>query len=74
MLKTDALQAYDNNVKAVAAALDITISAVYQWGEIVPPHSAMRLAMLRPDLRYDPEQYRNWYAKFGRRKGKSRRH
>lgn len=69
------IQAFGGSKKAVADALEISYSAVSQWDEIVPPHSAIRLAMIRPDLRYDPGLYKGWNAKFGRkRKTKSKRH
>jgi hypothetical protein len=71
MRTEDVIEAYGHNRKAIAEALNISVSAVYQWGEIVPPHSAMRLALMRPELAYDPAQYRDWYSKFGSRKRKN---
>jgi hypothetical protein len=75
MRTSEVLEVFGGSKRAVAEALGISISAVYQWDETVPPTSAIRLAMIRPDLRYDPEFYRGWNAKFaGTRKRKSKRH
>lgn len=68
MRTSEAFDAFGGSKKAVAEALGISISAVYQWEDLVPPTSAIRLAMIRPDLRYDPELYRGWNAKFGRKR------
>ena len=70
MLTSDVLQAFGGDKKAVAAALDISLSAVYQWDEMVPPASAMRLAAMRPDIPYDPELYKGWDAPRKRKNGK----
>ena len=46
---------------AVADTLEITPSAVYQWGELVPPLQAARLAALpNSTLKFDPAKYADW--------------
>jgi hypothetical protein len=62
MRTSDVLEAFGGSKRAVAEALDISLSAVYQWDELVPPASAMRLAAMRPDIPFDPEQYKGWDA------------
>lgn len=73
MYKADALNAFGGNQSEVARALGITRSSVNGWGDLVPPYSAKQLAELRPEIPYDPEVYRDWNSKFGRRKRKSKR-
>jgi hypothetical protein len=73
MRTSDVLQAFGNDRKAIAAALDISLSAVYQWDELVPPASAMRLAAMRPEIPFDPEQYKGWDAP-KRKNGKRKSH
>lgn len=70
MRTSDVLEAFKGDRKAIAAALDISLSAVYQWDEMVPPASAMRLAAMRPEIPYDPEQYKGWDAPRKRKNGK----
>ncbi len=70
MLTSDVFKAFDGDKKAVAQALDISLSAVYQWEEMVPPASAMRLAAMRPDIPYDPEAYKGWDSPRKRKNGK----
>lgn len=43
--------------RAVAKALDISESAVTQWGEVVPYASAKRLTEIVPSLMIDPSRY-----------------
>jgi hypothetical protein len=62
MRTSDVFDAFGGSKKAVADALGISISAVYQWDEMVPPASAMRLAAMKPEIPYDPEQYKGWDA------------
>ncbi|HIF60867.1 MAG TPA: Cro/Cl family transcriptional regulator [Rhodospirillales bacterium] len=45
MLKSDALRHFGNQVK-LAAALEITRSAVSQWGENVPQGRAYQLQLI----------------------------
>lgn len=63
MLKSDAIEAF-GSASAVADALDISASAVGQWGEMVPPLSAARLAAhpkgVESNLKFDPELYADW--------------
>jgi DNA-binding transcriptional regulator YdaS (Cro superfamily) len=50
--------------KAIAELLEISESAVYQWGEYVPPLSAARLAKRsRGKLKFDPDVYDDWNTK-----------
>lgn len=72
MRTSDVFEAFGGSKQAVADALGITISAVYQWDEMVPPASAMRLAAMRPEIPYDPEQYKGWDAPRKRKNGKRR--
>lgn len=72
MRTSDVLEAFQGDRKAIAAELDISLSAVYQWGDLVPPASAMRLAAKRPEIPYDPETYKGWDAP--KRKNGKRRH
>jgi hypothetical protein len=72
MRTSDVLRVFNNDRKAIAAALDISLSAVYQWDELVPPASAMRLAAMKPEIPFDPEQYKGWDAP--KRKTKRRSH
>jgi hypothetical protein len=60
MRTTDVLHAFGGDKKAVAAELGISLSAVYQWGEYVPPGSAIRLLWKRPSIPCDPEVYKGW--------------
>lgn len=48
MLTSDALAAYDGSKIKIAEALQLTRSAVAQWGRIVPKASALRLEQLNP--------------------------
>jgi hypothetical protein len=73
MLKIDVLKRYNGNQSEVARALNITRASVNGWGEIVPPYSAKQLAELNPDIPYDPEVYKDWNSKFGRRARKQKR-
>lgn len=46
----------------IAARLEITVQAVSQWGELVPPHQARRLHLLTSGaLKYDPADYAGRY-------------
>ncbi|MFW2015412.1 Cro/CI family transcriptional regulator [Acinetobacter bereziniae] len=49
MRKTDAVQAFKNNV-GVAAAIGISKQAVSLWGEFVPEGSALKLLKLKPEI------------------------
>lgn len=70
MRTSDVLDAFDGDKEAVAKALGISISAVYQWGDLVPPASAIVLAKERPDIPHDPDDYRGWESR-GQRKRKN---
>lgn len=60
MRKSDALKVYKSN-RAIAQTLDISESAVSQWGEIIPPMSAHELAkQSNGRLSYDPKMYRHF--------------
>lgn len=72
MRTQDVLEAFSHDRKAIADALEISLSAVYQWGDMVPPASAMRLAAKRPEIPYDPEQYKGWDSPRKRKNGKRR--
>ena len=71
MRTSDVFEAFGSK-RAVADALGISISAVYQWADMVPPASAMRLAAMKPEIPYDPEKYKGWDAP--KRKNGKRRH
>lgn len=73
MRTTDVVRAFSGSRAAIAEALGISISAVYQWSEIVPPTSALRLREMRPDIPYDAAAYTDWNAKFGRRKRRAKK-
>jgi DNA-binding transcriptional regulator YdaS (Cro superfamily) len=73
MRTSDVFEAFGGSKRAVAEALGISLSAVYQWDELVPPASAMRLSAMRPEIPYDPEQYRGWNSP-KRKNGKRRNH
>lgn len=72
MRTSDVLEAFNGDKEAVASALGISISAVYQWGELVPPASAMVLAKERPDIPHDPDDYRGWDSRAKKRKNGKR--
>lgn len=60
MLTSEALRVYESKT-AIADVLGISPSAVSQWGEYVPPLSAMKLAKhSRGKLRFDPDVYETW--------------
>lgn len=60
MWKSDVLAHFQNSPSAVAAALEITTSAVSAWGEIVPEGSAYKLQVVTGGaLQVDPALYRN---------------
>jgi hypothetical protein len=61
MRKSTVLKHY-GTAAAVARALDITEAAVSQWGELLPPVAAKRVAALNPgsvELRFDKRLYRH---------------
>jgi hypothetical protein len=65
MLKKVAFEYYGDKraeaVNTIAALLDITVQSVYQWGDLVPPVSAARLAKKsRGALTFDPDAYARW--------------
>ena len=60
MFTSDAVAAFGSKV-AIAEALEISPSAVSQWGELVPPLSAAKLAKRsRGKLKFDPDIYDDW--------------
>lgn len=60
MLTADALKVYGSR-KAIAEALKISESAVYQWDDLVPPLSAAKLAKRsKGKLKFDPDMYDRW--------------
>lgn len=65
MRKADVLKHY-KTATAVAEALDISVAAVSQWGDLVPPFSAKRLALLNAALPFNPALYRNSSQKWRR--------
>ena len=58
MWKKDVLRIYKTDSE-IARALGISVSAVCQWGPLVPPFRAHALAKLQPDLEFDPSLYRH---------------
>lgn len=60
MFTSDAIEHFGTSA-AVAAALDISRQAVGQWGDLVPPLSAARLALASDGaLIFDPNLYGDW--------------
>ena len=68
MRTSDVVKAFGGSKTAVAEALGISISAVSQWQELVPPLSAMNIAKLRPDLEFDLSVYEGWNKSSGRKR------
>jgi hypothetical protein len=63
MFTSEALKVYKTR-KAIAEALQISESAVYQWDEMVPPLSAAKLAKRsKGRLKFDPDRYDTWNAR-----------
>lgn len=59
MYKKDVLEHFEK-MSEVARVLGITVSAVSQWGEIIPEKNAYRLqAITLNQLRVDERLYRN---------------
>lgn len=59
MRKSDALEHFES-LQALADALDITLSAVSQWGEVIPEGSAYKLQVITGGkLQVDAVLYRN---------------
>lgn len=64
MLKKDVLAHY-KTPKAVAERLGVTVQAISQWGELIPPAQARRLHELTlGSLRYDPRDYEGRYPAY----------
>jgi DNA-binding transcriptional regulator YdaS (Cro superfamily) len=60
MLTEDALKVFGTKA-AIAEVLACSPSAVSQWGEMVPPLSAAKLAKLsKGKLTFDPDRYEDW--------------
>lgn len=60
MFTSDAIEHFGSRA-AVAETLDISRQAVGQWGELVPPLSAARLALASDGaLTFDPSLYSDW--------------
>jgi hypothetical protein len=60
MLTSEAVRVYKTKT-AIAEVLDISLSAVCQWEEYVPPLSAMRLAKhSKGKLKFDSDFYESW--------------
>jgi len=63
MLKADVLAHFKSQAE-VAKALAISAQAVSNWGTRVPPLRAAQLHRLtRGKLRFDPDEYQDWYTK-----------
>ncbi len=63
MLVSDAVSHFGSRLK-IAEALGLSRSAVYAWGDVVPPLQAARLAeKSRGALPFDPEEYADWYSR-----------
>lgn len=73
MRTSDVLKAFNEDKTAVAEAVGISASAVYQWEEFVPPASAIVLRELRPDIPFDPSVYKDWEKPRGNGKRKAKR-
>ena len=64
MWTKDAIAHYGGTATAVAKILDMSVSAVSQWGEIVPYHSAVQLHLASNQrIALEPQHY----GKGGRR-------
>jgi DNA-binding transcriptional regulator YdaS (Cro superfamily) len=60
-MRTSDVIDYFGSKSAVAVALEISPSAVSQWGEIVPPLSAVEIERAsKGRLKFDPKLYKNW--------------
>lgn len=60
MLTSDVIRHF-GGVRSVAAKLGIRRTAVYAWGEMVPPLRAAKLADLSGGvLTFDPDDYEHW--------------
>ncbi len=62
MLTADVISHFKTRT-AVAKYLGITVQAVSQWGDLVPPNQAQRLHGLG-ELRYDPADYEGCYPAY----------
>lgn len=63
MLKSSVID-YFGSPSKVAEALGIGRAAISKWGEQVPPLQAARLAQLTlGQLRFDADEYTNWYTR-----------
>ena len=57
MLTADVISHFKTRTE-VAKQLEISVQAVSQWGDIVPPNQAQRLHVLTDGgLKYDPSDY-----------------
>lgn len=64
MLKKDVLDHY-GTATAIADELDLSVQAICQWGDLVPPAQARRLHELTGGvLKYDPADYRARYPSY----------
>lgn len=68
MKAQDVIDYYEGSIRKVAEALGLQKQAVWKWTKkhngMVPPLSAARLHDLtRGKLRFDPDDYRDWYDK-----------
>jgi hypothetical protein len=60
MFTEDAVKVFGSKA-AIAEVLDCSASAVSQWGELVPPLSAAKLAKRsNGKLTFDPDRYEDW--------------
>jgi hypothetical protein len=66
-MRTSDVRAFLKTDRAIAEILGITVQAVNQWGELVPPLSAARLAKKTANkLQFDPDLYHGWNGKRGK--------
>lgn len=63
-MRTQDVISHFGNRSKVARALGIGRASVSKWGERVPPLRAAQLGKLtRQRLRFDPDEYADWYSK-----------
>lgn len=61
-MRTEAAISHFGSRSKIAELLDISEQAVHQWGEVVPPLQAARLAKRSAgELPFDPDEYADWY-------------
>ena len=72
-MRKDTAIAFFGSVQATATAINVRRSAVYQWGEIVPAVSALKLSAASDGkLKFDSSAYLKAHKNSTKRDGRSR--